>query len=203
MDMPLPLTLLVQQGIATALRLDPHTAQSLDTINGKVIRVDVTSPSMSFHLIVVDRGIEVEGAFDADPDTTITGSAADLLSLRTKTDALYTGAVKIDGDLQTSENLRSIISNVDIELADVLAPVTGDNIAHQLGRIGSQLTGWLTETGSQMQLNTSEYLQEEVNLVAPNSEIKRFCSEVDSLREQCDRFSARLVLLEKAKNTND
>jgi len=95
MHLPLPLAFAIQQGIATALRLDPHTKQSLSTINGKVIRVEITSPALVFHLIVVDNTVDVEGSFDAEPDTTISGTAADLLSLRSKNDALYTGAVKI------------------------------------------------------------------------------------------------------------
>ena len=203
MDMPLPLVFAVQQGIATVLKLDPQTASSLDAINGKVIRVNVTSPQMCFHLIVVDQSIEVEGAFDAEPDTIVTGSAVSLLSLRTKTDALYTGDVTITGDVQTGEQLRGIISGLDISISDTIAPITGDTIAHQVGQSVSQLTAWLSDTGTRLQKNTSEYLQEEVELLAPNSEINRFCAEVDELREQGDRLHARLHLLEQAKKSND
>ena len=198
MLMPLPISLALQQGIAAILRLDTHTANALDTINGKVIRVEVTAPSMECHLIVVDGTVQVEGQFDDEPDTTITGSAADLLSLTKKTDALYTGAVRISGDVQTGEHIRSIINDIDIELADVIAPVTGDTLAHQIGLFTSQLAGWFSETGNSLKRNTSEYLQEEAELLAPNSEVRRFCSEVDLLQDAYDRLSARLNLLEQA-----
>jgi len=200
MDMPLPLAFAIEKGIESVLRLDPHLANSLENINGKVIRVDVTTPALSFHLIVVDKNVEVEGAFDAEPDTTITGSAADLLSLRSKSDALYTGAVKIEGELHTAEQLRTIIGQLDIELEDIVAPITGDAIAAQLGKFGQQLSSWFADSGNSFKQNTSEYFQEEAKVTAPNSEVERFCVEVGEVRQQCDRLSARLAVLEKANS---
>lgn len=199
MDLPLPLAFAIQQGIATVLRMDAHTRDSLTTIEGKVIRVEVTAPVLVFHLIILDGEVDVEGQFDATPDTTITGSATDLLSLRSKNDALYTGAVKISGDMSTGEHLRNIVMNIEFDAEEVIAPITGDAIAHQIGRFGSQLSGWLAGTSQSLKINTSEYLQEEAEILAPNSEVARFCSEVDDLREYVDRIDARLSQLEKLK----
>lgn len=197
MDLPLPLAFAIQQSIATVLRLDPHTKQSLSSINGKVIRVVVNSPSLVFHLIIVDNTVDVEGGFDAEPDTIISGTASDLMSLRNNNDALYTGAVKLEGDISVGEELRSILSGIDIDVEDVIAPLTGDTIAHQVGRVGTSLSAWVSETGASMKRNSSEYLQEEAQLLAPNSEINRFCTEVDELRELADRLDARIRVLEK------
>ena len=88
MDLPLPLAFAIEQGIATVLRLDPHNASNLSTIEGSVIRVDVTAPELVFHLIVLDGEVDVDGGFDGEPDTTISGSAAALLSLRNGNDAM-------------------------------------------------------------------------------------------------------------------
>lgn len=199
MDLPLPLAFAIEQGIATVLRADPHTKDSLAAIEGKVIRVNVTTPALVFHLIILDGEVDVEGQFDAEPDTTISGSATDLLSLRGKNDALYTGAVKITGDLSTGEHLRNLIMNIEFAVEEVIAPITGDAIAHQLGRFGSQLSAWVADTSQSLKTNTSEYLQEEVEILAPNSEVVRYCSEVDELREHADRIAARLIQLEKLK----
>ena len=197
MDLPIPFAIAIQQGIKTLLRLDPHTKRSLSSIDGKVICVNVTAPALVFHVIVVDEDIDVEGGFDAEPDVTITGSAADLLSLRNNNDALYTNAVAISGDMATGEQLRKILANIEVDLEEIIAPVTGDAIAHKLGLFGSQLSHWLSDTGHSMKRNTSEYLQEEAELLAPNSEVKRFCTEVDELREHADRLIARLNALEQ------
>ncbi len=196
MDLPLPIAFAIQQGIATVLRLDPHTKQSLSSIDGKVIRVKATSPAMVFHLIVVDNSIDVEGSFDAEPDATISGRVSDLMSLRSGNDALYTGAVKLEGDMGIGEELRRIISNIDIDIEEVIAPLTGDTLAHQIGRVGTSLSAWVSETGDSLKRNSSEYLQEEAEILAPNSEVNRFCVEVDELREKADRLLARVRLLE-------
>lgn len=196
MDLPSPLSFAVQQGIATVLRLDPHTKKALSSIDGKVIRINCTAPAVTLHLFVMDNEVDVAGTFDDEPDTTITGSASALLSLREKTDALYKGEVTLSGDTATADKLRSILSGIDIDLEEVVAPITGDSIAHQLGRFGRQFSDWLGETSSSLKQNTSEYLQEEVEILAPNSEIQRFCSEVESLREQTDRLDAKIAVLE-------
>lgn len=199
MELPLPLAYAIEQGIATVLRLDPHTKAALSSVEGKVVRVEVTAPTLVFHLIILDGEVDVEGSFDAKPDTTIIGSATDLLSLRSKNDALYTGAVKITGDMATGEQLRNLITNIDFDFEEVIAPLTGDAIAHQIGRFGAQLGAWFSDTGSSLKSNTSEYLQEEAELLAPNSEVTRFCSEVDELREFADRVDARISQLEKSQ----
>jgi len=201
MDLPLPIAFAIQQGIATVLRLDPHTKQSLSSINGKVIRVEVSLPALVLHLIVVDGSVNVEGGFDAEPDTTITGSASDLVSLRSRNDALYTGAVKIAGDTAVGEQLRSIIANIDIDVEEVVAPLTGDTIAHQIGRVSASLSGWLSDTGASLKRNSGEYLQEEAQILAPNSEVIRFTNEVDELREKADRLEARIGLVEKNQSS--
>jgi len=201
MDLPLPIAFGIEQGIATVLRLDPHTKQALSVIDGKVIRVEVTAPTLTFHLIVIDGEIDVEGNFDSEPDTTITGSASDLLSLRGQNDALYTGAVKITGDMGTGEHLRTVISNIDIDVEEIIAPITGDAFAHQIGRVGSQLSAWFTDSGLSLKRNSRDYLQEEVEMLAPNSQVSQYCSDVDTLREQADRLDARLSVLEKNKST--
>jgi len=200
MDLPIPLALAIQQGIATVLRLDPHTKQALSDINGKVVRVEVSDPTLRFHLIVVDGSVDVEGSFDAEADTTISGTAIDLISLRRSSDALYTGSVSITGEMAVGEQLRTIISNIEIDIEDVVAPITGDVIAHQIGRVGKTLSAWLEDTGSSLKRNTSEYLQEEAEILAPNSEVNRFAAQVDELREQSDRLDARIRELEKSQS---
>ena len=48
-----------------------------------------------------------------------------------------------------------------------------------------------------MKRNSGEYLQEEVEMLAPNNEVKRFCAEVDEAREQLDRLNARVDVIDK------
>lgn len=203
MYLPIPLVFAVQQGITAALKLDPHTKSSLSAIDSKVIRVEVVSPAFTFHLIVVDNDIQVEGEFDGDADVTLHGTAASLLSLRDKTDALYTGDVTIRGELETADQLKKILTGIDIQIEDIAAPITGDTIAHQIGRFGQQFGAWFSSSSSSFKQSTSDYLQEEAELLAPNSEVNRYCREVDEVREQADRLDARIAELERQKNNSD
>jgi len=191
----------VQHGVDTLLRLDPDTRAALDRIDGKIIMIKLQSPETQVALSVVDRRIEVLRAFDGDVDTTICGSASDLLSLQKSNDVLYRGDVRIDGDLSVAEQFKDIVGGLQLDWEEWISPLTGDSAAHQLGEFSRQLSGWLSRTHDSMRSNTSDYLQEEVQLVAPNSEVQRFCADVDELRARADRFAARLALLEAGVST--
>ena len=181
----------------TLLRLDPETAERLDLLDGKVIRVRVTSPEVNVVFSVVDRGINVFSEFDGDVDITLTGTLAALRTLQTGNDALYRGDVKIDGDMQLAKSLKEVISGVELDWQEWLSPVTGDTVAHQLGIAAERFSTWFDRTSSAMRDNTREYLQEEVELLAPSSEVDYFCSDVDELRACVDRLEAQLDLAEK------
>ncbi len=200
MDLPTPLSILLQQGISTLLKLDPETKRALTKVDCKVIRVQVTSPALQFHLAIVDQHVNVMSQFDAEPDTTITGTASDLLSLRSSNSALYKGDVVLSGDVHTGEQLRDVIEGLDIDPEEIIAPITGDAFAHQAGRLGRQFSGWLNETGKSFQRNSSEYLQEEAQIIAPNSEVKHFCKEVDELQAATERLEARIAQFTKNKS---
>ncbi|MEE9322385.1 MAG: SCP2 sterol-binding domain-containing protein [Granulosicoccus sp.] len=181
----------------TLLRLDPKTAERLDLLDGKVIRVCVTSPDIDVVFSVVDRAVNVFSDFDGDVDITLTGTLAALRTLQTGNDALYRGDVKIEGDMQLAKSLKTVISGVDLDWQEWLSPVMGDTVAHQLGVAVEHFSSWFDRTSSAMQDNTREYLQEESELLAPSSEVDYFCSEVDELRASVDRLEARLDLTEK------
>ena len=57
---------------------------------------------------------------------------------------------------------------------------------------------WLERTRASLQQNTSEYLQEEAEVLAPNAAVCDFCTEVDEVRAAADRLEARLRKLERA-----
>ncbi len=197
MLLPLPLLFALQRGLDFALDNDELTRESLSSLDGKVICISVLQPSIKVYLLIVNRRIEIAREFDADVDTTIEGSISALLSLQKANDALYTKEVLITGDSHVANELKAIVSNIDIDFEELLSGLTGDTVAHQLGRLGRGFSSWLSGSSDSLQNNVSEYLQEEVEFLAPNSEVDRFCSDVDEVRSQYDRLQARIQLLEQ------
>jgi ubiquinone biosynthesis protein UbiJ len=196
MKLPLPIVVLVQQAVNSITRLDPDTSRALDRIDGKVIRIQVSDFDMDVMLSVVDRHVEVLRIFDGDVDTVVSGSLNNLLSLRQSNDALYRGDVRIEGDMAVGQELRDIIGAVHVNWEELFSPVLGDSTAQQLGQMGEQFTEWFKRSRSRVRQNTSDYLQEDAELLAVKGEVQRFCNEVDELRADVDRLEARLQLIE-------
>jgi len=196
MDLPLPLRVTAERGIEALLRLDPETRERLGALDGKVIAIHVTLPELDIVLSIVDKHIYFIGVIDTPADTTLTGTLSALRSMSTGNDALYRGEVTVEGDIGTGQQLRQIVAELDPDWEAFLSPLVGDSLVHRAGVAGGLLSSWMKRTQEAMSQNTSEYLQEEVQLLAPNSEVNAYCAEVDDIRASVDRLDARVQQLE-------
>ncbi|MFK7995091.1 MAG: SCP2 domain-containing protein [Granulosicoccus sp.] len=207
MNLPFPIALALEKAIDAVLRMDPETCARLATINGCVVRVNITAPTISILMTVVDGRVFLAqpddmNTLEKSADTTITGSLKALRSLLDGNDALYKGDVLIEGDIGIGQQLKQIAAQLDPDWQDAVSPYLGDSLTHRLDTAQSRLAGWLKRSRHSFDQNTSEYLQEEIELLAPNSEVQVFCREVDELRASADRLAARVQRLENATQTD-
>jgi ubiquinone biosynthesis protein UbiJ len=195
--LPSPINAAIEQSIEALLRLDTDTRDRLEQLDGRVIAVNILRPDVEFVLSIVDKQVNVIGGVDTPADTTLTGSLSAFKSLSSGNDALYKGEVSIEGDLHIGQQLKDIAAKLDPDWEEFLSPVLGDTVVHQLAVASQSLSSWFTRTRSSFEQNTSEYLQEEAELLAPNSEIRDFCVDVDDARASADRLEARVKRLER------
>lgn len=196
MSLPSPLNVAIERAIEAMLVLDPDTRQRLDALDGKLIRFVVTSPRLSLALSVTGGKVFVVGSADESADTTLTGTAAALRSLTAGNDALYRGEVRIEGDLATGQQLKEILAGLDPDWEEFVAPLLGDTLTHKLGTMTRQLGQWMTRTRESLRENSRDYLQEEAELLATETQVRHYCDDVDDLRAAADRLEARVRKLE-------
>lgn len=202
MPLPFPLSLAVETAINAVLRMDPETQARLRAIDAKTVRFNIQHPTLEICLTIAEGRVNLLNDEQGPADATISGSLAALKSLTDGNDALYTGEVTIEGDLALGQQLKEIMAGVDPDWQEAVAPLIGDTLTHRLDRLQQQFSGWSSRTRRNARQNTSDYLQEEIQLLAPNSEINRFCSDVDDLRATADRLEARLQRLERQSNAS-
>lgn len=203
MSLPTPLNVVIEQAIEALLKIDPDTRKRLSVIEDKLVRVRVSSPAITVTLSVTNGCVYVVGDDDVAADTTISGSLAALRSLSRGNDSLYRGEVTVDGDVAAGQRLKEIIAGLDPDWEELISPLLGDTLTHRLGQAGRQFGGWMARTRSALQRNTSDYLQEEVSLLAPDCAVRAFCQEVDLLRADADRLEARVRLMERQLGKTD
>ena len=186
------------------LKQDPGALQRCAEMDGKVIALDVTGLDLSLYFVPGPDGILVAGHYEDEPDTRLRASPLGFarLSLGPGEDALFEGAVDIQGDTDTGEQFQDILSAVDLDWEEQLSRITGDVVAHQTGKLARKVTQFIKNSHNTLQQDVSEYLQEEVRLLPARTEVDYFLEEVDQLRADVDRLSARVDRLFRTPDSN-
>ncbi len=102
---------------------------------------------------------------------------------------------RVAGDGVLAADLAHALADFDWVLA--LRPHLGDIAASRVDQFIQGLTGWRTQAVESAGRNLAEYAVYEQAMLAEPLAVHEFIAEVDRLREDADRFEARLGLLEK------
>lgn len=179
------------------LKQEPEALRRCGDMTGKVIAMDITGLGMSLYFLPGPDGIQVLSHYEGEADTRLRGSPLGLarMSLGSRDDALFEGAVDLQGDTDTGQQLQDILSGTDWDWEEQLSRFTGDIVAHQVGVLARRTRHFLATSRDTLERDTSEYLQEESLLLPCRSEVEQFLAEVDGLRADLDRLSARVERL--------
>jgi len=101
---------------------------------------------------------------------------------------------RVAGDGVLAADLAHALADFDWVLA--LRPYLGDIAASRVDQFIQGLTGWRTQAVESAGRNLAEYAVYEQAMLAEPLAVHEFIAEVDRLREDADRFEARLALLE-------
>ncbi|MDD5275779.1 MAG: SCP2 sterol-binding domain-containing protein [Methylovulum sp.] len=190
--------------LETALReylaLDKNSDVFLAPLQDKVIAVTLTPFNETVYLCPTPDSIQLLDQYPNQPDTYLTGSlpALGLMGLSSKPmRSLFSGDVKIEGDLQTGRKFQELFAKLDINLEGKLARYTGERVAHNISQFFRSGQSWGKESIDTFALNASEFLQEETRELPPAPEMDIFYRQVDELRTDFDRLCSRIERLEK------
>ncbi|MCJ8298295.1 MAG: SCP2 sterol-binding domain-containing protein [Pseudomonadales bacterium] len=191
--------LMLESTINKLLQTDEVTCQALGRLNGCVFEFKISDAPVHFYLLPYDGGIQLQQQFEAQADASFRGSLRDfsqLLLAEDKATELFGNGVLISGDTRQAGKLQRIISGAQIDWQELTAAVTGDLMARQLANFFSAGNRQLQITSHSVQLNFSEYLQEEIQLLPPRAEVQGFVADIDDLSQDSERLCARLDLIE-------
>jgi ubiquinone biosynthesis protein UbiJ len=182
------------------LALDSDISHFLAPLSGKVIALNVQPFDQTVYLCPAKDTIQVLDVYPGEPDTQLSGTlfALGLMGLSaTPMRSIFSGEVTITGDMQTGRRFQELFSKLDIDLEEQLSHVTGDVLAHQIGRFFRSGKDWSEQTLDTFKLNVTEFLQEESRDLPAKPEIDIFFRQVDELRTDFDRLQSKIERLEK------
>ncbi|MEN8261137.1 MAG: SCP2 sterol-binding domain-containing protein, partial [Pseudomonadota bacterium] len=175
------------------IAMDPDAGLFLRPLCGKVIAVQPKGLGWDFYLCPCEDGMQLLQEFEGKPDTTLIGSPL-ALGMMGLSDApsrtLFSGEVKMEGDVDTGRKLQAFFEKLDIDLEEQLARLTGDIVAHKVGNLVRGGHAWGRASLETFKMKLSEYMQEEARDLPTRVETEMFFSDVDKIRSAGDRLEA-------------
>lgn len=198
---------LINNALQKYLDSDPEIAAKLNKFEGQRLLVHLTDIEKEFLLTPVNSSVVVsEHVVDEDASeeselnitTTIHSNIISLARMGLGAEyrsMLNSGSLKIEGDVEFANQLRSIFIQVDIDWEEIASKYVGDAVAYQIGLIANKFKNYKKRSIENFRLDVSEYLQEESRILPTKVELDRFMSGVDSLDANVQRLEARIQRL--------
>jgi ubiquinone biosynthesis protein UbiJ len=182
------------------LSLDPEASRRLADLSGRVIAIEVQGVGLRLYLVPGPHGVQILRRIEGDPDCVLSGTPIALARLgasREQADELFSGGVRVSGDTEVGQRFGRILGSLDVDWEEQLSRVTGDLLAHQVGRGLRGLLRWAGGARRTLEQDLGEYVQEELRLLPGRLEVEAFLGDVDDLRDEVERLEARVARLER------
>jgi ubiquinone biosynthesis protein UbiJ len=191
----------LEASINRLIGLDPEAQARLRPLVGRVLLAEIAGLDLKIRVYFSERGMSLSLPDPEDPkaDASVRLSPAAALSLARSRGEQAQG-VEFQGDVAVVHAVRRLIGELEIDWEEQLSKLTGDVIAHQVGSLARGFGGWLGHARRSVEQNVSEYLTEESRQLPAHAEVQGFLDDVDRLRQDVDRASARLDQLERSRS---
>jgi ubiquinone biosynthesis protein UbiJ len=188
----------LETAINTALKYDPGTVRDLSELEGQVLLIDCSMPSMRIAIETSQQKIILHNNWDGEAAVTIQGTMISLAKMATNaadTSSFANSGVQLSGNLETLHKLHKILSMLNIDWEGGLADLVGDVPAHIIGSAMRQSAKASRESLQRASSALVEIAQEEFEIIPSKNSFKQFKQDVRQMAADTDRIMARLAAL--------
>jgi ubiquinone biosynthesis protein UbiJ len=183
----------VQSALEASLKGSNAARADLKRLDGKVIRLELIGLPLVLHFLPEDRRLTVAADYHGDADITVRAPAASLMASALKRDSeAVPRGMQVSGDAETAQVFSRLLKNADLDWEELLAQRVGDVAARHIGNVVRSFARWSRDSGSRLGQDLADYLHYESRDLPPRHEVQGFLSDVDRLRDDAERFTARL-----------
>jgi ubiquinone biosynthesis protein UbiJ len=181
------------------LALDPETREGLRALDGRRLVLRLAAPALALQIRVEGERLRVGPVDGEDADlsvrATIGGLIAQLPFMR-RDDAPGVGTLRIEGDADLARRLQRLAERFDPDWQRPFVAAFGDIAGVQVAQAFATALRGVTTAAGVVASNTSEFLQHESRDVLSRAELDAFYDDVDGLRDDVERFAARITRLQ-------
>ena len=193
----LPFANFIAAGVEGALdaSLSGSSAARADMtkLDGKVIRLELIGLPLTLHFLAQDGKMTVASDYHGEADISVRAPAISLMAAALKHDSeAVPRGMQMSGDAETAQVFSRLLKHADMDWEELLSRRIGDVAAHQIGNAVRSFMGWGRDAASRLGQDAADYLHYESRQLPPRHEVQGFLSDVDRLRDDAERFTARL-----------
>lgn len=194
MQIPTMILSTLERSINRVLATAAGGQTAIQGLDGKVIELHLDDLDLSVWIASNGRSLRLSSVDPGRQDLRLSGRSSEMLkaALEGRAGGRFPSEVTVEGNMDTARQVQDLLQAIDPDWEEALAGVTGDTVAHGLGRAARQGFSWGRETMGALSRNLAEYLRDELRAVPDRSEVEAFMDSVDRLREDVDRLAARL-----------
>jgi ubiquinone biosynthesis protein UbiJ len=199
--MPLPGFLLggIEIALNRHLRREPAALQICAALAGKRLRFEAPEMGLGFVVEPLAAGVRVTEADDTAAEVCARAPALRWIAIAREMmrgDNALPAGLEIEGDADLLQRFSAALALVGIDPEEWLAPMIGGAAAHRLLGSARKWLDWGAHAGDSLAYSTADYLREESRDLASAGDVEEWQTEVEQLREDVDRFEAKLARLE-------
>ena len=190
----------VEKMINAALVFDPSTLRQLAPLQGKILLIESSTPSLRIAIEVGSSGLLLHNGWQDSADVHIIGSLISILNMGINAGEMrsFSGTgVNVTGNLEVLRQLNLTMAALDIDWEAALAELVGDVPAHILSDAMRKTANVRTDTLQRAKSAVVEVSQEELRLSPTKNEYDEFVLSVRHLATDTERLSARVDRLHR------
>lgn len=188
----------IESGVNRILHLDPGTPDRLAPLKGREMGLRLTEPAVALRVTFADEGLSLisDETDMSDCDVVLEASLTGLTGL-VMSRGRRSREVAFRGDIGTIQEVRTLFSELDVDLEAQLARLLGEAGAARMATGLREGGRWGCESADTLLRNAAELATEERRWLPSAAEARHFLGDVDRVREDVDRLEARLRRLER------
>ncbi len=185
----------IEKILNRSLPRSPRAQQIAAQLAGRSLAVEVTGGG-TVVLSSTGTGVHLERANGAATDASLSAGPFSLLALAGRQTGTLAGTgATVSGDSAVAQQFSELLGLLKPDPEEELAQLVGDAPAHHLGRLARTVIGFGQEAARTTVRNAAEYLAHERRDLVPRAEGRQLLDGIDALRDDVDRFEARLTHL--------
>ena len=182
----------IEKILNRSLPRSPRAQALAAALAGRSLAVEMTGAGQ---VVVSSTGerIRIQRAADTPADARVSAGPFSLLALaRGQSQNLARTGGTISGDAEIAQKFSELLGLLKPDPEEELAQLVGDAPAHHLGRLARATLAFGDRVAQTAVRNVAEYLAHERRDLVPRAEGRQLLDGIDTLRDDVDRFAARL-----------